>query len=192
MTHVLIVGKSQAVLTETVALLRGLGYEASATNRFDSVMADFDRRRVDLVVFGGQVPVDTREQLKLDFTVGNPEVVFVHGMAGIPGLITDQVVGAVHARLRRPDELPTYDSEQRTIRLHLAAPGEVTATAWWQTSFVPPDPSSDSRVLLASHLDAGRHVVTVPREIPDQAAFATIRVDNAVYALSLAAEPSPS
>lgn len=191
MMRVLLVGKSRAVLTETVALLGELGYEASATNRFDDVMAEFDPRHVDLVVFGGAVPVELREQLKVDIAAGNPDVVFVHGLAGIPGLIADQVVGASNAHLRLPDELPTYDAGRRTIQLNLAAPREVTVTAWWQTSFVPPDPKSDCRVLVDAHLGHGTHLVLLPADIPDEAAFATIHVDRAVHAFSLAAQPSP-
>jgi hypothetical protein len=45
-------------------------------------------------------------------------------------------------------------------------------TAWWQTSFVPPNPKSDSLLLLEDRLAAGEHAVSVPDLVPPKAAFA--------------------
>ena len=42
--RVLIVGRSGKVLRETVALLRERGYAANASNRFDSLLDDYDVR----------------------------------------------------------------------------------------------------------------------------------------------------
>ena len=58
--RVLLVGRSPAVLADTVSLLHDRGFTAEATNRFDHVLAEFDVRQVDLVVFGGQVPEERR------------------------------------------------------------------------------------------------------------------------------------
>jgi hypothetical protein len=59
-------------------------------------------------------------------------------------------------------------------------------TIWWQTSFVPPDPKSDSLLLLDERLPAGGHALPVPDLVPPEAAFATVQVDAAVYAFSIA------
>jgi hypothetical protein len=59
-------------------------------------------------------------------------------------------------------------------------------TIWWQTSFVPPDPKSDSLLLLHERLAPGDHTVLVPGLVPPKAAFATVQVDAAIYAFSIA------
>jgi hypothetical protein len=58
-------------------------------------------------------------------------------------------------------------------------------TLWWQTSFVPPDPKSDSLVLLDERLAPGDHAILVPDHVPPKAAFATVQID-AIYAFSIA------
>lgn len=63
-SRVLIIGRSENVLSETVQILRLLGYAAGASNDFADVMDLFDMTAVDLVVFGGMVPPDTKEHLR--------------------------------------------------------------------------------------------------------------------------------
>ena len=53
---VLVIGRSQLVLDDTVAELRRLGYRAQSTNDLSPVTGRFDTKAIDLVVFGGQVP----------------------------------------------------------------------------------------------------------------------------------------
>jgi hypothetical protein len=184
---VLIIGRSQAVLNDTVAGLRQLSYKAEATNDFADVTGRFDVRAVDLVVFGGQVPPDRRAELKAEIGAVNPGARFVQGLAGIPGLIVSQV-RAAFADTDGSDAAggPEYCPEQRSIRLILARPADVKVTAWWQSSFVPPDPGSDSLLLLEKRLEAGDHSIPVPDQIPTKAAFATVEVDAVVYPFSIA------
>jgi hypothetical protein len=61
-------------------------------------------------------------------------------------------------------------------------------TAWWQTSFVPPDPESDSLVLLDEQLAGGDHAIPVPAHVPPKAAFATVQIESAIYTFSIATE----
>jgi hypothetical protein len=152
---VLLIGRSRLVLDESVAGLRDLGYEADATNDFADITGRFDVSVIDLVVFGGQVPADRKVELREEIGAINPDVIFVQGLAGIPGLIVNQVQGAFAANRHDPAQAPTYRPDDRSIRLTLTRPADVTVTLWWQTSFVPPDPKSDSLVLLDDHL-AGR------------------------------------
>ncbi len=63
---VLLIGKSQLVLDESVAGLRDLGYKAEATNDFADITGQFAVKEIDLVVFGGQVPPDRKAELSLD------------------------------------------------------------------------------------------------------------------------------
>jgi hypothetical protein len=184
--RVLLIGKSRLVLDDTVAGLRDLGYRAEATNDFDDVTARFHPREFDLVVFGGQVPPELKAELREEIGAVNPRAIFVEGLAGIPGLIVNQVQGALAPD--RPDGggPPTFVPDDRSIRLALAGPADVEVTVWWQTSFVPPDPKSDSLVLLHERLAAGDHTVTIPDLVPTEAAFATVRVDAATSAFSIA------
>ena len=185
---VLLIGKSQLVLDDALAGLRDLGYKAEATNDFAEVTARFDARELDLVVFGGQVPPDLKAELREEISASNARVIFVHGLAGIPGLIINQVQGAFARNHQEPVRAPAFAPDERSIKLTLPGPAEVKLTIWWQTSFAPPDPKSDSLLLLNERLAAGDHAVTVPDLVPPKAAFATVQVDAAIYAFSLATE----
>lgn len=187
--RVLVLGRSQLVLDEIVAGLGDLGYSAQATNDFFSdVTSRFDAKNIDLVVFGGQVPPGRNAELREEMSRANPRIVFVQGLAGIPGLIISQIEGAFTTERQDPAKAPTYTPEPRTIRVTLAEPAEVKVTAWWTTSVVPPDPKSDSLVLLDEHVPAGDHTVPLPDHLPPTRAFATVQVDGAVYAFSVGTE----
>jgi hypothetical protein len=185
---VLLIGKSQLVLDDALAGLRDLGYKAEATNHFADVTARFDAREIDLVVFGGQVTQDLKAELREEISAVNPRVIFVQGLAGIPGLIINQVQGAFASDHQEPVRAPTFTPHERSIKLTLPGPADVKVTIWWQTSFVPPDPKSDSLLLLNDRLADGDHAVTVPDLVPARAAFATVQVDAAIYAFSIATE----
>jgi hypothetical protein len=185
---VLLIGRSQLVLDESVVGLGDLGYKAEATNDFTDITGRFDVEDIDLVVFGGQVPPDRRAELREEIGAVNARVIFVQGLAGIPGLIVNQVRGAFTANQQDPSRAPTYTLDDRTIRMTFADPADVKVTAWWQTSFVPPDPRSDSLVLLDGQLAAGDHTIRLPDHVPTKAAFATVQIDSAIYAFSIATE----
>jgi hypothetical protein len=184
----LLIGKSQLVLDDAVAGLRALGYKADATNDFTDVTGRFDARTIGLVVFGGQVPPDRKAELKDELAAINPQIIFVQGLAGIPGLIVDQVQGALTAHEQDATAAPTYAPADRSIRLTVTEPATVRATAWWQTSFVPPDPKSDSLLLLDDRVAAGEHALSVPDLVPPKAAFATVQIDEAIYAFTISTE----
>jgi hypothetical protein len=183
---VLLIGKSQLVLDESVAGLRDLGYRAEATNDFSDITGRFDVNAIDLVVFGGQVPADRKAELTEEFAAINPGVIFVQGLAGIPGLIINQVRGAFAAGQQDTTHAATYAPDERSIRLTLSGPADVKVTVWWQTAFVPPDPKSDSLLLLHDTLAGGDHAIPVPDHVPPKAAFATVEIDAAIYAFSIA------
>ena len=185
---VLLMGKSQLVLDQAVAGLRDLGYQAEATNDFADIAGPFDARKLDLIVFGGQVPPDRKAELTEEIAAINPHVIFVQGLAGIPGLIINQVQGAFASDHQDPTRAPAYRPQERSIRLTLARPAAVKVTIWWQTSFVPPDPKSDSLLLLDDRLTGGDHAIPLPDHVPPKAAFATVKIDAAIYALSVATE----
>jgi hypothetical protein len=185
---VLLIGRSQLVLDDSVSGLRDLGYKAEATNDFADITGRFDARQVDLVVLGGQVPADRKAELREEIGAVNLRVTFVQGLAGIPGLIVDQVQGAFASDQEDPAGAPAYAPGERAIRLTLARPADVKVTAWWQTSFVPPDPKSDSLALLDDRLAGGDHTIPLPDHVPPKAAFATVKIDAAIYAFSIATE----
>jgi hypothetical protein len=176
------------LLIESVAGLRDLGYKAEATNDFVDIAARFDVKAIDLVVFGGQVPRNRKAELREEIGAINPGIIFAQGLAGIPGLIINQVQGVFMAKHQDRSRAPTYTPDDRSIRLTLADPAEVRVTAWWQTSFVPPDPESDSLVLLDEQLAGGDHAIPVPAHVPPKAAFATVQIESAIYTFSIATE----
>jgi hypothetical protein len=188
-SRVLIIGRSENVLSETVQILRLLGYAAGASNDFADVMDLFDMTAVDLVVFGGMVPPDTKERLRQQISGRNPSVTFVQGFAGIPGVIVAQVRAAGDASAQAGLAV-AYDQETRTVDVHLDRAEDVQVVAWWGTSFTPPEPRSTSLVLVDAYLPAGEHTVTLPAEVPSQASFVTVAAGEAVRTLIVGPMPA--
>jgi hypothetical protein len=188
--RILAIGRSETVLSELVMILREKGYAAGATNEFDRTLDLFDAGQLDLVVFGGMVPPDTKEHLREQISTRNPAVAFVQGYAGIPGLIAAQVEAALSDGTTGPTAPVTYDARSRSIGISLDRPQDVTVTAWWHTSFVPPEPKSTSRVILGEELPAGAHTIAIPDEVPAQASFATVSIGPSVHAFIVGAMPS--
>src|SRR5215468_7909095 len=174
--RILAIGRSENVLSELVTILREKGHAAGATNEFDRALDLFDAGRLDLVVFGGMVPPESRERLREQISARNPAVAFVQGYAGIPGLIAAQAEAALGDGTPGPAASATYDPRSRSIGLSLGRAQHVIVTAWWHTSFAPPEPKSTSRVVLDQDLPAGPHAIAIPDEVPGQASFATVSV----------------
>jgi hypothetical protein len=188
--RVLVIGRSETVLSEAVTILREKGYAAGATNEFDRTLDLFDAGRLDLVVFGGMVPPDTKEHLREQISARNPAVAFVQGYAGIPGLIAQQVEAAFSDGTTGPTASVSYDATSRSIGMSLDGPQPVTVITWWATSFVPPEPKSTSRVILDEELPAGTHTVAIPDEVPVQASFVTVSIGPSVHAFIVGPMPS--
>ncbi len=196
---VLLIGASQRVLDEAVAVLRDLGYTAQETNDFSSdITGRFNITNIDLVALGHLIPPDRKAELKEQIAVINPQVTFRDPpLAGIPGLIASQVQEAFNAGHQDPARAPTYTPGDRSIRLTLADPAAVKVTVYWRTALIPPDPKSDSLVLLDDQLPRGDHTIPVPGHVPPQTAtptgprpaewFATVQADAAIYNFSIAA-----
>jgi hypothetical protein len=189
-TRILVIGRGESVLSELVAILRERGYAAGATNDFGRALDLFDAGQLDLVVFGGMVPPDTKEHLRQEISARNPAATFVQGYAGIPGLIAEQVEAALSHGAFGPAASATYDAGSRTIAVSLDVPQDVTVTAWWHTSFVPPEPASTSRLLAAGELPAGPHTLAIPDEVPAQASFATVTAGRSARAFIVGPMPS--
>ena len=188
--RILVIGRSETVLSEAVTILREKGYAAGATNEFDRTLDLFDAGQLDLVVFGGMVPPDTKEHLREQLSARNPAVTFVQGYAGIPGLIAAQAEAALSDGTTGPAAAVTYDAPSRSIGISLDRPQVVTVTAWWATSFVPPEPKSTSRVILDQELPAGAHTIAIPDQVPAQASFATVSIGPSVHAFIVGPMPS--
>jgi hypothetical protein len=185
-SRVLVIGRSENVLSEAVRILRGQGQAAGASNDFADVMNLFDMTAVDIVVFGGMVPPATKALLRERISDRNPAMTFIQGLAGIAGLIVAQVQAS-----RTGDALAvTYDPQTRAVDLHLDEPQDVQVVAWWATSFTPPEPLSASLVLLEARLPAGQHAVTLPEDVPAQASFVTVTAGDAVQALTVGPMPA--
>jgi len=133
---VLVLGASQRVLDEAVAILRDLGYTAQGTSDFFSdITGRFDIANTDLVALGHLIPSDRKAELKEQIGAINPQVIFLDPpLAGIPGLIASQVQEAFTADRQDPTLAPAYAPGDRSIRLTLANPAAVKVTVYWRTA----------------------------------------------------------
>jgi hypothetical protein len=186
--RVLVIGRSPSVLLAAVDILRAKGYSADTTNQFDRVLDDYDVTDLDVLVFGGMVPADTKRQLRADITERNPHATFIQGLAGIAGLIAAQVQAATSAQAPSNGEV-AYDAARRSVRVALDHPATVTVEAWWATSFVPPEPKSASAHVFDGRLDAGPHDIPLPDQVPSEASFAAVTVGSSVRVLTIGAMP---
>ena len=180
--RVLVVGRSPSVLEATVELLRGRGYRADATNQFVEVLTQYDVSTLDVLVFGGMVPPDTKEYLTEEIGKRNAGIAVVQGMVGIAGVIAAQV----DALTRGGGDAVVED---RTIRLSLPADGRVAVEAFWMTSWTPPEPSSASAEVVAGDLEAGPHEIGLPRWVPDEASFVVVEAGGEVRVLTVGPMP---
>ena len=184
--RVLVIGRSPGVLLEVVELLLDRGYAANATNQFDRVLADYDVTGVDVVVFGGMVPAETKRDLRDQVRKLNPHVIFLQGLAGIAGVIAAQVQSVASGDAA---DNVAYDDAERTLRVTLEAPAHVTVEAWWATSLTPPEPTSTSMTVFDESLSAGCHVIAIPQEVPPVASFAAVTLDEVVRVFTIGAMP---
>ncbi|MEU2202440.1 hypothetical protein [Isoptericola sp. NPDC019482] len=185
--RVLVVGRSAQALTETVSMLRARGIAANATNQYDRVLEDYDARDLDLVLFGGQVPAALREHLEAELLRRHPHVRLRSGLGGLAPLLSAQV----EELLGGPPSGVEHDAEARELRVTLATPAHVTATALWAVP-VPPDPVPHAVALLDTTLQAGRHTIPVPPDVPAQGAFAAVRVGDRTTVVRLGPAPRPA
>lgn len=181
----LIIGRSPNALISAVEILRAKGYSADATNQFDRVLEDYDVTVLDFVVFGGMVPSDTKQQLCDEVTARNPGVTFIQGLSGIGGLIAAQVQAADNA-----DGLEaTYDEVNRSVKVSLEEPADVTVEVWWATSWTPPEPKSTSMLVFDDHMDAGEHSIRMPDLVPWVASFGAVTIGSRVQVFTIGPMP---
>jgi hypothetical protein len=186
--HVLVVGRSPSVLMATVDLLRSKGHLADATNQFDQVLDDYDVSDLDVLVFGGMVPTDTKQYLRDQITKRNAGVTVVQGLVGIPGVIAAQVDAVTSGGSSDAAEIG-YNPEHRSVQVTLPAAALVTIEALWMTSWQPPEPTSTSMRVFNGELAAGPHHIVLSDEVPSEASFAAVTVGAQVRVLTVGPLP---
>jgi len=186
--RVLVVGRSPGVLVAAVELLRGKGHRADATNQFDQVLDDYDVSDLDVLVFGGMVPADTKRYLHDEISKRNPGVTFVQGLVGIAGVIAAQV-DAVTFDVSAGGAEIGYNPEDRTVRVTLPGAARVTIEALWMTSWRPPEPASTSMQVFDGELAAGSHDIALSDQVPAEASFATVTAGVQVRVLTVGPLP---
>ena len=186
MKSVLVVGRSPSVLEATVKLLRADGYRADATNQFDRVLDDYHVGALDVLVFGGMVPPDTKAYLRAEIGKRNAGITVVQGLAGIPGVVAAQVDMATRGEQAADVE---YLEDSRTIRVTLPDDVRVTVVAFWMTSWTPPEPSSTSSEVFTGDLEAGTHELVLPEWVPGEGSFVDVEVGGEVRVLQVGPMP---
>jgi EmrB/QacA subfamily drug resistance transporter len=184
--RVLIVGRSPEVLVDALAILRRQGFSADATNQFEDVLDDYDITAFDLVMFGGMVPADTKEQLQTELRRRSPGTALGQGLVGIAAVIAAQV--EEHFSDRTDHGSATYDAGSRSLRLSLPAPARVQVVARWAI-IAPPRLTDASLAVLDERLEGGEHVVPLPDQVPAEASYLIVTLGDAVRVLTVGAVP---
>ncbi|MEV6967004.1 hypothetical protein AB0M47_18005 [Hamadaea sp. NPDC051192] len=185
--RILVIGRSPNVILDAADILRSKGYHADATNQFDEVLTEYETTNIDVVVFGGMVPANTKEYLREEISKVNGHVIFVQGLAGIAGLIAAQVESVTWTG--GDDNGVAYDPTKRTLRLTLREPAQVVVEVWWAVSFTPPEPKSTSMRVIDSHFHSGEYFIPLPVEVPPVASFVAVSVGPAVRLFTVGAMP---
>lgn len=186
--RVLVIGRSPGVILDAVDILRTKGFHADATNQFDEVLTEYDTTNLDVVVFGGMVPLTTKQYLREEISKGNDHVTFVQGLAGIAGLIAAQVESVTSTT--GDDNGVVFDATNRTVQITLHEPSRVIIDAWWATSFTPPEPASTSMRVVDSDFGSGEHLFPLPDDVPTVASFVAASVGPAVRAFTVGGMPA--
>lgn len=182
--RVLIVGRSGSVLVDAVGMLRDRGFGANASNQFDRLLHDYDLSEVDLVIFGGMVPPDRKEQLRAQIRERNPRVRFMQGLGGIARLLVAQV----EQFFAGPAPGVEYDAATRVLRVALADAGAVVVEGLW-AEFVPPEPVARSVIAHDGVLASGEHEIEIPDDVPMEGSYVVVRIGNRVSALQIGETP---
>ncbi len=165
-------------------MLRDRGYGANASNQFDRLLNDYDMSEVDLVIFGGMVPPDTKEQLRAEIRELNPRVRFMQGLGGIAPLLVAQVEELFDGAAPGVD----YDAAARVFRVTLADTEPVMVEGLWAT-FVPPEPVAQSAIAFDGELASGEHEIAIPDGVPLQGSYAAVRIGKRVSAFQIGETP---
>ena len=184
--RILIIGRSPDVLLEAVTILRAQGYVADATNQFDDVLDDYDLTALDLVMFGGMVPADTKRHLCEEIGRRSPGTALGQGLVGVAAVIAAQV--GEHFSADTDHGSATYDVRARSVRITLADPAHVTVVARWAI-ITPPTLTDSSLPVLDDQLEKGDHVVPVPDGVPLEASYAIVTIGTAVRVLTVSGIP---
>lgn len=187
--RVLVIGRSPSVLVPAVDLMRSHGHLADATNQFDQVLTDYDVSDLDLLVFGGMVPPDTKQHLREEIAERSAGVIVLQGLVGIPGVIAAQVDAITGDDTSAGTEV-VYDPDARTLGVTLPEDAQVTVETYWMTSWRPPEPTSTSMTVFDGELAAGSHDIALPDEIPSEASFAVLTVGTQVRVLTVGPMPA--
>lgn len=170
-------------------LLRGSGYRADASNQFDQVLEDYDVGALDVLVFGGMVPPDTKAHLSEEIGRRNAGITVVQGLVGIPGVIAAQVDAVTRGSDASGVEIE-YLPEDRIIRVTLPGDVRVSVEAFWMTSWTPPEPGSTSSTVFDAELEAGSHDIALPERVPGEASFAVVAAGDEVRTLAVGPMPT--
>lgn len=184
--RVLIIGRSPDVLVEAVAILRARGYAADATNQFDDVLDDYDVTAIDLVMFGGMVPADTKQYLRDEIARRSPATALGQGLVGIAAVIAAQV--EEHFSAGREQGSASYDPASRSVRVRLDEAARVGIVARWAI-VRPPALTDSSLVVLDEPLERGEHVVRLPDDVPLEASYVVVTIGAAVRVLTVGGLP---
>lgn len=182
--RVLIVGRSAAVLVDTVAMLRERGYGANASNQFDQLLDDYDLREVDLVIFGGMVPPEKKEQLQAEIRHLSPQAIFMQGLGGVAPLLVAQVEEFFSGAA--PDV--AYDATSRVLHVTLEGTTPIVVEGIWGI-FVPPEPVGRTVTVFEGELGAGEHKIPIPDEVPIESSFVAVHVGSRVSVTQIGETP---
>lgn len=182
--RVLIVGRSERVLVDAVAMLRGRGFGANGTNQFERVLDDYDATEVDLVIFGGMVPAELKERLGAELRRLNPDVGIRQGLGGIAPLLVAQAEEFFSGGAPGIE----YDSDERACRLTLEQAAPVIVDGLW-AEYGPTGPSARSLRIHDGELGPGGHEITVPVQVPEEGSHLAVRIGSRVSAFPIGEVP---
>ena len=122
---ILSVGNNTLHLQDITTQLNGHGFKATWTNFPDILSTVYNGRDLDLVCFGQEINPALRLFVKKIFSVQNPAIIFVDGLAPIPSLIVEQMRhSAMLAQGRNGNPLKNYIFNKKQLSLALNATEE--------------------------------------------------------------------
>ncbi|WP_328998263.1 hypothetical protein OHA18_27865 [Kribbella sp. NBC_00709] len=151
------------------------------------MLDDYDVGELDVLVFGGMVPAETKEYLKAEIGRRNAGITVLQGLVGIPGVLAAQVDAATRENESAVEV--EYDEAERIIRVTLPDDVRVTVEALWMTSWTPPEPTTTSSTVFDGELVAGSHDIALPERVPTEGSFAVVRAGDEVRAFAVGPMP---
>jgi hypothetical protein len=160
---ILSVGNNSILLQQITAQLNQHGFKANWTTFSEKVVTLYNGSDLDMVAFGREINQKTKLFIMSIFSVQNPAIIFVDGLAPIPSLIVDQIrhtAAIAKGRNGNPLKGIEINKADRSVAFTATAECKVKIDLYQLSPFY----AITEKVIAQTTLAPGKHTFTVDKK----------------------------